>query len=186
MEDILNRYKDKLDSVIGELKTKVKFENDVDKILEDVRNELSNWGKDNLKMMLSELKSYVENNNEGFIDNNEEKWKTILDKGEALSEYGLYVAPVDLLKESEIPTESIYIGTGAFVGSLLLTKLISKKAKILPSIIVSVLSGFAAYYAFKDVRTERVRESAINYIDDAYDWMSTAFENMYRIFKDAK
>ncbi len=186
MENLLKSYKDKLNDIINKLEAKIRLEDNMDSVLEDVRNELSSWGRDNLKNMYLELKDYVEKNSPDFIKNNEEKWKTMLDKAEALSEYGLYVAPIDLLKESEMPTKAFMVGAGTLLSSLLLTKIASKKAKLIPSLFTSILSGVAAYYVLEGDKTEKIRESAINYVEDARDWIDTAFENMYRIFKDAQ
>ncbi len=186
MENILETYKNKLDDFSAELRRRVYIENDIESALDDIKNELADFGKSNLKMLFSELKSYIEKNNPDFIKNNKEKWEKILDKADALSEYGLYVAPIDLLRNNDNSAKAVYVGLGTFLSSALLTKITSKKVKFLPSVLSSLLGGAAAYYLFNLNKDDKMKEALIGYMDDAHDWISTAFENMYKIFKDAK
>ncbi len=185
MEKILNAYKEKLEDIIIDMKSEVKESLDIEESLNKVRDELSKWGKNNLSLMFQELKGYVEKNNPKFIEENKEKWETMLDKAEALTEYGLYVAPIDLLRSSDNTAKSIYVGAGALLSSIVFTKFAMKKAKFIPSLLTSVLSGFAAYYLLGMNKDEEMKSMLLGYIDDAKDWIETAFENMHKIFKDA-
>ncbi len=185
MDKILSEYKEKLEDIIVDMKSEVKESFDINESLNKVRDELSKWGKNNLSLMFQELKGYVEKNNPKFIEENKEKWETMLDKADALTQYGLYVAPIDLLRSSDNTAKSIYVGAGAFVSSIVFTKLAMKKAKFLPSLLTSVISGVAAYYLLDANKDEEMKNMLLSYIDDAKDWIDTAFENMYRIFKDA-
>ncbi len=185
METILNTYKEKLEEIIEDMKSEVQESIKIDESLNKVRDELSKWGKNNLSLMFQELKEFVEKNNPKFIEDNKEKWETMLDKAEALTEYGLYVAPIDLLRESDNTAKSIYIGAGTFISSIVLTKLATKKPKLLPSLLTSVISGIGAYFLLNLDKDEEKKSMLLSYIDDAKDWIETAFENMYRIFKDA-
>ncbi len=186
MNSILESYKRGLEDFIIDTKWKIRESSDLDKTLESVRDELSQWGKEKLHSMFEELKTYVEKNNPEFIKNNREKWETILDKSKALTEYGLYVAPIDLFGSEDAIAKAAYVGAGTFVGSIVLTKLITKKAGVLQSLLASIIGGVAAYYLFDLNSEEDIKNTAINYIDDAKDWINTAFENMNRIFKDAQ
>jgi hypothetical protein len=186
VEKILETYKTKLNDTIMNIKTKVENTESVSDILDEIRDEIYQNGKTFLKLMFNELKSYVEANKQDFIENNKEKWEKILDKAEALSEYGLYVAPIDLIKNNENTTKAAYISAGTFFGSIVFTKLSSKKAKLLSSLFASIASGAIAYYVLDLNKDEKLKESLNGYIDDAADWMFTALENMYRIFQDVK
>ena len=186
MEGILKNYKEKLNETILDIKAEVEETENIKDRLSEIRDELSKWGKNNLSLMFQELKSYVEKNNPKFIEDNKEKWETILDKAEALTEYGLYVAPIDLIRGEDNTVKSIYVGVGAFVGSVLFTKLAMKKAKFIPSLLASIIGGTAAYYLLDLNKDDEMKQMLISYIDDAEDWIETAFENMHRIFKDAR
>lgn len=186
MNNILESYKRELEDFIIDTKWKIRKSSNLDKTLESIRDELSQWGKEKLRSMFEELKTYVEKNNPVFIKNNKEKWETILDKSEALTEYGLYVAPIDLFGSEDAVAKAVYVGAGTFIGSIILTKLATKKAGIVQSLLASILGGVTAYYLFDLNSEEDAKNTAINYIDDARDWINTAFENMNRIFKDAQ
>ncbi len=185
MENILDVYKQKLDDIMVDMKSEVNESLDIEDSLNKIRDELSKWGKNNLSLMFQELKNYVEKNNPKFIEENKEKWETMLDKAEALTEYGLYVAPIDLLKGKDSTAKSIYIGAGTFIGGIFFTKLVKKEVKLLPSLLTSLISGIAAYYLLDINKEEEIKNMILSYIDDAKDWIETAFENMNRIFKDA-
>lgn len=51
-------------------------------------------------------------------------------------------------------------------------------------LLVSAVGG-AAYYALYGKDENKERELLSQYIDDANDWIKTALDNMYKIFKDA-
>ncbi len=186
MESILQSYKQKLDDAVSDIKIKIDNTDNVAEILEDIKEKLSTVGQSNLKMLFNELKSFIEKNNPDFIKNNQEKWNTIIDKGGALCEYGLYVAPLDLLRNDDETAKTAYIGIGTFLGSAFLSKLFSKKVKLLPVVLASAVSAAAAYYMFDLNKDENLKNALNLYIDDAHDWINTALENMLRIFKDAK
>ncbi len=183
MEKILNIYKEKLEKEIakkkGEVRGTAKFEDLVDRIRED----LSNIGRNLLAMFYQELVRYVEQNNPDFIKNNKDKWDSILERANSLKEYGLYVAPIDLIKE-ENNTLPLAIGVGSFVAAGVITKLLLKKVKILPAALIGAIGGVGYNLIFGEDESKK-REMLLEYIDDAQDWMRTALENMYKIFQDA-
>ncbi len=185
MEDILKKYKAMLDDEVVQIKTRIRSSGKVEEELERIRDELARWGKEHLSKLFLELKGLVEKNNPEFIEKNPEKWETMLDKAEALTEYGLYVAPVDLLKGEDAASKAIYVGAGALVGSLVLTKVLTGKVRLFPSFVVSLASGGASYYLLNIGKEDEIKNTVVGYIDDAKEWIETAFENMYKIFKDA-
>ncbi len=184
MDTILESYKDKLDKAISEKKSEViGSEARFDILVEMVRDELSDMGKQLLADFYDELVKYVEENRKEFIENNKDKWEEILERARSLKEYGLYVAPVELLKE-ENNTIPVLVGFGAFAAASIGSKLFFKKFKFIPSAIVGVAAYFGYGYLFGEDEGKR-REMLLEYIDDAQDWMRTALENMYKIFQDA-
>ncbi len=183
MKDILEAYKEKLDREISAKKAEVRTAINISEEIDKIRNDLSLIGKNLLSMFYQELVRYVEEKNPDFIKNNKDKWDEILDKANALREYGLYVAPIELLKE-ENKTLPIAVGTGAFIAAGVLTKLLLKRIKIIPAVIVGAIGG-VGYNIFFGEDENKKREMLEQYIDDAYDWIKTALENMYKIFQDA-
>ncbi len=183
MEKILGTYKDKLEKEISkkkvEVETAVKFEEIVDRI----REELSNIGRNLLSMFYQELIRYVEQNNPDFISNNKEKWEEILDRAGALKEYGLYVAPIELIKEDN-KTLPFAIGVGSFLAAGVLTKILMKKVKFIPAVIIGTVGGLG-YDLFFGEDEQKRKQMLLEYIDDAHDWIKTALDNMYKIFQDA-
>ncbi len=183
MEQILSIYKEKLDKEIAEKKGEVRGTARFDELVDKIREDLSNIGRNLLAMFYQELVGYVEQNNASFIENNKEKWDSILERANSLKEYGLYVAPVELIKE-ENNTLPLAIGVGSFVAASVITKLLVKKVKILPAILVGAIGGVGYNLMFGEDEVKR-REMLLEYVDDAQEWIRTALENMYKIFQDA-
>ncbi|AEA33280.1 hypothetical protein [Hippea maritima] len=183
MENILKVYKEKLANEIAKKKAEVKTAIDINAALDKVRDELSNSGRNLLSMLFTELKGYIEKNKPEFIQNNKDKWENMLERAKALTEYGLYVAPVDLLKDKE-NLAPVYVGVGAFAATTLTSKLLTKKFRPITAALASVIGG-AAYYILYGKDESKERELLSQYIDDANDWIKTALDNMYKIFKDA-
>ncbi len=185
MEKILQTYRSKLDEIVVDMKSRIKSSSKLDDALVEVRDELARWGKEHLSKLYLELKDYVEKNNPEFIEKNKEKWEVMLDKAQALTEYGLYVAPIDLLRDEDTLAKSVYVGVGALLGGLILSKIITGKMRLLPSVVLSVGGGAASYYLMGSNKEDEIKNTVLAYIDDAKEWIDTAFENMYKIFKDA-
>ncbi len=184
MEDILKTYIDSLEEEIAQKKVEVRLsQEDFNEILDKVRDDLSATGKNLLETLFNELKSKIEKDNPEFIEKNKEKWQDMLDRAEALKEYGLYVAPVDILKE-QFDITPTYVGAGIVLAVGVLTKLFTKKVRILPAVALG-LAGGIAYSNYYEDKEKRQKEALEEYINDAYDWIKTALENMYKIFKDA-
>ncbi|WP_022669815.1 hypothetical protein [Hippea alviniae] len=183
MEKVLKAYLDKLMDEISKKKAEVRLSRDFEGILDKVRDDLSAIGKNLLSMFFMELKGYIERNKPEFIENNKEKWQDMLDRAEALTEYGLYVAPVDILKEQTKITPT-YLGAGVLVATGLISKLLTKKVRVLPAFALALASG-VVYSNFYDDKEKKQKDVLEEYINDAYDWIKTALENMYKIFKDA-
>ncbi|WP_035587559.1 hypothetical protein [Hippea jasoniae] len=183
MENILKFYKDELVKQVDAKRVEINNARSADEIVEKIREDLSTIGRSLLSKMFVELKGYVENNKPDFIEKNADKWNEILEKAKALTEYGLYVAPIDILKDAE-GIKPAYVGVGAFALAALTSKLTTKKFRPLLSLVVS-LAGSVAYSTFfgKDERDEK--EFLLKYVDDAYEWIKTALENMYKVFQDA-
>ncbi len=186
MDKIIEFYKDALREKISDVRGEISETEDVKQKMDNLRDELSDWGKSNLNSMFSQLKSYVEEHNPTFIKENKEKWDSIIDKAQALTEYGLYIAPLDLLRADDKKIQAAYVGIGSFFATALFSKLIFKKTKLLTSLFTSVLGGVGAYYLLEYNSDEEARHLAVEYIEDAHDWIKTAFENMYRAFQEAK
>ncbi len=185
MEKILENYKKKLEEAVVDIESRVKSASNLNEILTDVRDELARWGKEHLSKLYLELKEYVEKNNPEFIEKNKEKWETMLERAQALTEYGLYVAPVDLLRSEDNIARAVYVGASALIGALIVSKFLTGKFKIIPSIALSTAGGTAAYYLMGSNKDDELRQTVLSYIKDAKEWIETAFENMYKIFKDA-
>lgn len=186
MEEIIESYKSALREKISEIREEIAKTENIKQKMDDLREELSQWGKSNLNSMFSQLKSYVEKHNPKFIENNKEKWDSILDKAQALTEYGLYIAPLDLLRTDDKKVQATYVGIGTFFATALFSKLISKKIKVFPALLTSALGGVGAYYLLEYNSDEESKNLAVEYVEDAHDWIKTAFENMYRAFQEAK
>lgn len=186
MEKIIESYKDALREKISGIRKEISETEDIKQKMDDLREELSEWGKSNLNSMFSQLKSYIEEHNPKFIEDNKEKWDSILDKAQALTEYGLYIAPLDLLRTDDKKVQAAYVGIGTFFATALFSKLISKKIKVFPALLTSALGGVGAYYLFEYNSDEEAKDLAIEYVEDAHDWIKTAFENMYRAFQEAE
>ncbi len=183
MEKVLKAYRDKLMNEISRKKAEVKLARDFEGILNKVRDELSSTGKNLLSMFFMELKGYVERNNPEFIEKNKEKWQDMLQRAEALTEYGLYVAPVDILKD-QVKLTPASVGASVFVTAGVASKLLTKKVKMLPAIALALVSGIV-YSKFYNNKEKSQKDVLEEYINDAQDWIKTALENMYKIFKDA-
>ena len=183
MEQILNRYIEKLEKEITSKKAEVEATAKIEDIVEEIRDELSNTGRNLLSMFYQEMVRYIEKNNPQFIENNKEKWEEILDRASALKEYGLYVAPIELIQEDN-STLPLAVGLGSFIAAGVITKLLMKKVKLVPAAIIGAIGGLGYNLLFGEDEI-RKREMLIEYIDDAGDWIKTALNNMYKIFKDA-
>ncbi len=185
MEEIIESYKSALREKISEIREEISKTENIKQKMDNLREELSQWGRSNLNSMFLQLKSYIEEHNPKFIENNKEKWDAILDKAQALSEYGLYIAPLDLLRTDDKKIQATYVGIGTFFAAALFSKLILKKIKVFPTLLTSALGGVGAYYLLGN-NDEEAKNLAVEYVEDAHDWIKTAFENMYRAFQEAK
>ena len=185
MEEVIESYKSALREKISEIREEISKTENIKQKMDNLREELSQWGRSNLNSMFLQLKSYIEEHNPKFIENNKEKWDSILDKAQALTEYGLYIAPLDLLKTDDKKIQVTYVGIGTFFATALFSKLISKKIKVFPALLTSALGGVGAYYLLGN-SDEEAKNLAVEYVEDAHDWIKTAFENMYRAFQEAK
>ncbi len=184
MEAILESYKDRLDEEISKRKSEIiGSESRFDILVEKVRDDLSDIGKRLLADFYDELVKYVEENKKDFIENNKDKWEEILERANSLKEYGLYVAPVELLKE-ENNTIPILVGVGTFTTTSIVSKLIFKKFKFISSALVGVAAYFGYSHLFGEDKGKK-REMLLEYVNDAQDWIETALDNMYKIFQDA-
>lgn len=177
MKEIFDVYKNKLDDFIVSLKTKVKQQPLSKQLLEDIRIQLNQWGKNNLNLMFLELKSMLDKK---VVD--EEKKKAVLERAQSLTEYGLYVAPIDLIQQDDTNAKSLYISAATLVGTSIIQKLLFKKFKFLNSTILGVLALLVSKNYFGS--DQNTTELALSYIDDAKEWLSAAFENIYKTFKE--
>ncbi|OSS41925.1 hypothetical protein DESAMIL20_1478 [Desulfurella amilsii] len=177
MKEIFDVYKDKLNDFIVSLKAKAKQQATTKQLLEEIRNEINQWGKNNLNLMFLELKSTLDSKS---ID--EEKKELILERAQSLTEYGLYVAPIDLIQQEDTNAKSLYIAGATLVGVSLLQKLLFKKFKFFNSAVLATVALLASksYFNSNEDNTDVVS----SYIDDAKEWLEAAFENIYKTFKE--
>ncbi len=185
MDEILGSYKEKLEEKINEVKREIEDSVDMSRRIDEIRDDLSSWGKSNLNLLFLELKGYIEKNNPSFIKDNDEKWKEILDRAKALTEYGLYVAPLELVKGKSRNIVPVYVGVGGFLGGSALSKVLFRRSFMLINALLSGLGGAVSYYVLGPRMKERRKKLALEYIDEVKDWIETAFENMVRVFKEA-
>jgi len=177
MKNIFDVYKNKLDEFIVSLKSKIKQQPISKELLEDIRREINQWGKNNLNLMFLELKSALEKKAV-----NEEKKKNILERAESLTQYGLYVAPIDLIQQDDVNTKSVYVGLGTLIASSIVQKALFKKFKFLNSILIGTVVYIVAKNYFGN--NQNTTEVVMSYIDDAKDWLFSAFENIYKTFEE--
>jgi len=177
MKEIFDVYKNKLDDFIVSLKSKAKQQAVNKQLLEEIRSEINKWGKNNLNLMFLELKSILDSKS---ID--EEKKKSILDRAQSLTEYGLYVAPIDLIQQEDTNAKSLYIAGGTLVVASLLQKLLFKKFKFVNSSILATVALLASKSYFNNSKDNN--DVVLSYIDDAKEWLEAAFENIYKTFKE--
>ncbi len=177
MKEIFDVYKNKLDEFIVSLKAKVKQQPLTKQLLEEIRDEINQWGKNNLNLMFLELKSKIESKQ---ID--EEKKKAILERSQSLTEYGLYVAPIDLIQQEDINSKSYYIAGATLISAALLQKLLFKKFKFPTSAFLATIAFFVSKSYLSDDKNKI--DVALSYIDDAKEWLDAAFENIYKTFKE--
>lgn len=177
MKEIFDVYKNKLDDFIVSLKAKVKQQPLSKQLLEDIRTQLNQWGKNNLNLMFLELKSMLDKK---VVD--EAKKKSVLERAQSLTEYGLYVAPIDLIQQDDTNAKSLYIAATTLVVTSIVQKLLFKKFKFLNSTILGALALFASKNYFGS--NQNTAELALSYIDDAKEWLFAAFENIYKTFKE--
>lgn len=178
MKEIFDIYKNKLDNFIVELKSEVKLQSLNKELLENIRIKLNQWGKNNLNLMYMELKSAIEA--KSALDEN--KKKSVLERASSLTEYGLYVAPIDLIQGEQNNAQSLYIAALTVLGACALQKIIFKKFKFFNSTLLGLLTfaGSSTYFN----KYQDNKESVLSYIDDAKEWLLTAFENIYKTFKE--
>ncbi|MGE4546710.1 MAG: hypothetical protein AB7E28_02940 [Desulfurella sp.] len=177
MKEIFDVYKNKLNDFIVSLKSKVKQQAINKQLLEEIRNEINQWGKNNLNLMFLELKSTLDSKS---ID--EEKKKSVLERAQSLTEYGLYVAPIDLIQQEDTNAKSLYIAGGTLVGVSLLQKLLFKKFKFINSAVLATVALLASKSYFNNSKENN--DMVLSYIDDAKEWLEAAFENIYKTFKE--
>lgn len=177
MKEIFDVYKNKLNDFIISLKARVKQQTINKQLLEEIRDEINKWGKNNLNLMYLELKSVLDSKSI-----NEEKKKSVLERAQSLTEYGLYVAPIDLIQQEDANAKSLYIAGGTLVGAFLLQKLLFKRFKFASSTILAAIALLASksYFTSSKDNTDIV----LSYIDDAKEWLEAAFENIYKTFKE--
>ncbi|AHF97748.1 MAG: hypothetical protein ACPLW6_01800 [Desulfurella sp.] len=177
MKEIFDVYKNKLDDFIVSLKAKVKQQPLTSQLLEEIRNEINQWGKNNLNLMFLELKSLIDSKQ---ID--EYKKKTILERAQSLTEYGLYVAPIDLIQQEDTNSKSIYIAGATLLGASILQKLLFKKFKFVNSALLATIAYLVSKSYFSD--NQNNTDVVLSYIDDAKEWLSAAFDNIYKTFEE--
>ncbi len=177
MKEIFDVYKNKLDEFITSLKSTVKQRPLTKQLLEEIRTEINQWGKNNLNLMFLELKSALDSK---AVD--EEKKESALERAQSLTQYGLYVAPIDLIQQDDTNTKSIYIAISTLVISSIAQKILFKKFKFINSTIFASIALLASKNYFSS--NKDTTEVALSYIDDAKDWLLSAFENIYKTFKE--
>ncbi len=186
MEKILEKYKNKLSEFTSILKTDYSIQIAPEKdVLEDLKKKLEDWGKSNLQSMLTELTNFVEENCKEYITKNKQEWEDIERRAKIASEYGLYLAPIDLINVEKSRIKATAVGSAVVLSNIFLSRLIKKKLlDFSSSLIIGGIIGFVSYYLFKEKEEMGMGTLIEGYINDSEEWINTALENVFSVFEE--
>ncbi len=186
MKKILEKYNNKLSELTSILKTDYSIQIIPEKdVLEDLKKKLEDWGKSNLQSMLTDLTNFVEKNCKEYITKNKQEWEDIKRRAKIASEYGLYLAPIDLINVERSGIKATAVGSSVVLSNIFLSRLIGKKLlDFSSSLILGGVAGFVSYLLFKEKEEMGMGTLIEGYINDSEEWISTAFENVFSVFEE--
>ncbi|MCD6129854.1 MAG: hypothetical protein J7J10_02760 [Deltaproteobacteria bacterium] len=186
MKKILEKYNNKLSELTSTLKTDYSIQIIPEKdVLEDLKKKLEDWGKSNLQSMLTDLTNFVEKNCKEYITKNKQEWENIKRRAKIASEYGLYLAPIDLINVERSGIKATAVGSTVVLSNIFLSRLIRKKLlDFSSSLIVGGIIGFVSYLLFKEKEEMGTGTLIEGYINDSKEWISTALENVFSVFEE--
>jgi hypothetical protein len=188
MKKILETYKNKLSEFASILKTDYSIQIAPEKdVLEDLKKKLEDWGKSNLQSMLTDLTNFVEKNCKEYITKNKQEWEDIERRAKIASEYGLYLAPIDLINVEKSGIKATAVGSVVVLSNIFLSRLIKKKLlDFSSSLIIGGITGFVSYYLFKEKEEMGMGTLIEGYINDSEEWINTALENVFSVFEEIR
>jgi hypothetical protein len=188
MKKILETYKNKLSEFASILKTDYSIQIAPEKdVLEDLKKKLEDWGKSNLQSMLTDLTNFVEKNCKEYITKNKQEWEDIERRAKIASEYGLYLAPIDLINVEKSGIKATAVGSAVVLSNIFLSRLIKKKLlDFSSSLIIGGITGFVSYYLFKEKEEMGMGTLIEGYINDSEEWINTALENVFSVFEEIR
>lgn len=186
MKKILEKYNNKLSEFTSILKTDYSIQIIPEKdVLEDLKKKLEDWGKSNLQSMLTDLTNFVEKNCKEYITKNKQEWEDIKRRAKIASEYGLYLAPIDLINVERSGIKATAVGSSVVLSNIFLSRLIRKKLlDFSSSLIVGGIIGFVSYLLFKEKEEMGTGTLIEGYINDSEEWIGTALENVFSVFEE--
>ncbi|MEA1995268.1 MAG: hypothetical protein U9N18_03835 [Campylobacterota bacterium] len=186
MKKVLEKYNNKLSEFTSILKTDYSIQIIPEKdVLEDLKKKLEDWGKSNLQSMLTDLTNFVEKNCKEYITKNKQQWEDIKRRAKIASEYGLYLAPIDLINVEKSRIKATAVGSSVVLSNIFLSRLIRKKLlDFSSSLIVGGIIGFVSYLLFKEKEEMGTGTLIEGYINDSEEWISTALENVFSVFEE--
>ncbi len=188
MKKILEKYNNKLSEFTSILKTDYSIQIIPEKdVLEDLKKKLEDWGKSNLQSMLTDLTNFVEKNCKEYITKNKQEWEDIKRRAKIASEYGLYLAPIDLINVERSGIKATAVGSSVVLSNIFLSRLIRKKLLgFSSSLILGGVAGFVSYLLFKEKEEMGMGTLIEGYINDSEEWISTALENVFSVFEEIR
>jgi hypothetical protein len=188
MKKILEKYNNKLSEFTSILKTDYSIQIIPEKdVLEDLKKKLEDWGKSNLQSMLTDLTNFVEKNCKEYITKNKQEWEDIKRRAKIASEYGLYLAPIDLINVERSGIKATAVGSSVVLSNIFLSRLIRKKLlDFSSSLILGGVAGFVSYLLFKEKEEMGMGTLIEGYINDSEEWISTALENVFSVFEEIR
>ncbi|MCK4278909.1 MAG: hypothetical protein KAW82_06970 [Desulfurellaceae bacterium] len=188
MKKILEKYNNKLSEFTSILKTDYSIQIIPEKdVLEDLKKKLEDWGKSNLQSMLADLTNFVEKNCKEYITKNKQEWEDIKRRAKIASEYGLYLAPIDLINVERSGIKATAVGSSVVLSNIFLSRLIRKKLlDFSSSLILGGVAGFVSYLLFKEKEEMGMGTLIEGYINDSEEWISTALENVFSVFEEIR
>jgi hypothetical protein len=186
MKKILEKYNNKLSEFTSILKTDYSIQIIPEKdVLEDLKKKLEGWGKSNLQSMLTDLTNFAEKNCKEYITKNKQEWEDIKRRAKIASEYGLYLAPIDLINVEKSRVRGVLVGSSVVLSNIFLSRLIRKKLlDFSSSLIVGGIAGFVSYLLFKEKEEMGTGTLIEGYINDSSEWIGTALENVFSVFEE--
>ena len=188
MKKILEKYNNKLSEFTSVLKADYSIQIIPEKdVLEDLRRKLEEWGKNNLQSILTDLTNFVEENCKEYITKNKQEWEDVKRRAKIASEYGLYLAPIDLISVEKSRVKAAAVGSTVILSNIFLSRLIRKKLLDFPSsLILGGVAGFVSYLLFKEKEEAGMGTLIEGYISDSEEWIRTALENVFSVFEEIR